>query len=61
MFDYEQPDYVRPTTLEGIKRLAKRIKKDREIKHTEALDVAAKISGYRHFHEAHVVLVKKPQ
>lgn len=52
MFDYEQPDYVPPSTLDGIKRLAKKIKKDRAIKHIEALDVASRLSGYQNFRNA---------
>ena len=32
---------IRPTTLEGIKRLAKLLKTERGIQHIQALDVAA--------------------
>lgn len=47
MSNYE----VHPTTINGIKRLASKIKKKELVKHTEALDRAAKsanFSNYRH-------------
>lgn len=37
------PSYTAPSTILGISRLAKKIGRERGIKHTIALDVAAKI------------------
>lgn len=42
----------RPSSLEGIKRLAKQIKLDEQIAHTAALDEAAKQAGYQNFNHA---------
>jgi hypothetical protein len=42
---------IRPSTLEGVKRLATRIKKERGVKHSNALDLAAQsanCANYRH-------------
>ncbi|MGO8036148.1 hypothetical protein [Rhizobium leguminosarum] len=36
---------VRPSTIEGIKRLAKRIASEKAVKHTAALDEAARVAG----------------
>ncbi|WFC43204.1 hypothetical protein [Pseudoxanthomonas sp. SE1] len=47
-----------PKTLEGIKKLAKKIKKAREITHTAALHEAAKVSGYDNYQHALNVLGK---
>lgn len=41
-----------PSTLEGIKRLAKRIKKEKCIQHSDALNEAAKVAGYENFRHA---------
>lgn len=46
------PSYTAPSTILGISRLAKKIGRERGIKHTIALDVAAKISGYQNFKHA---------
>ncbi|HBO94750.1 MAG TPA: hypothetical protein DD667_15820 [Gammaproteobacteria bacterium] len=46
------PLYIVPSTLRGISRLAKKIVRERGIKHTIALDVAAQISGYQNFKHA---------
>lgn len=43
---------IKPTTLAGIKRLAKTIKRERRIAHIEALDMAAKAAGYDNFNHA---------
>ena len=43
---------VHPTTLPGIKRAAKAIKRERGISHAEALDAAAKAAGYQNFRHA---------
>lgn len=40
---------VRPSSLEGIKRLAKRIASEKTVKHTAALDEAAHVAGYQTF------------
>lgn len=45
-------DYTPPSTLDGIKRLAKKLKKDRNIPHTQALEQAATIAGYQNYTEA---------
>lgn len=41
-----------PSTLEGIKRLAKSIKKEKGIQHSDALNEAAKVAGYENFRHA---------
>jgi len=41
-----------PSTLVGIKRLAKHRKRDLHISHTEALDVAASLAGYSNYRHA---------
>lgn len=40
---------VRPSSIDGIKRLAKRIASEKSLKHTAALDEAARIAGYQTF------------
>lgn len=45
-----------PTTLDGIKRLATRIKKTNDTKHFAALDIAATQAGFRDFREAQKIL-----
>jgi hypothetical protein len=37
---------IRPSTLDGIKRLAKRIKVERAIRHSQALDESAQLAGF---------------
>lgn len=46
------------STLEGIKRTAKRIKKDEGISHSEALNKSAIKSGYQNFRHAQNTLEK---
>jgi len=46
------PSSIAPSTILGISRLAKKIGRERGIKHTVALDVAAHISGYQNFKHA---------
>lgn len=41
--------YTPPNTLPGISRLAKSLSRERGIKHTHALDAAAKIAGYENY------------
>ena len=43
---------IRPTTLTGVKRLAKTIKKERGISHNEALKIAARQAGWLSYIEA---------
>lgn len=43
---------IRPTTLDGIKRLATQIKKRDDIAHSAALDAAARQAGYSSFAHA---------
>jgi hypothetical protein len=40
---------LKPTTMEGIKSLAKQIKRAEGIGHTEALNKAAKQAGHENF------------
>lgn len=47
---------IRPSTLDGIKRLANSIKKQRRIKHAIALDDAAQAAGFQNFRHAGNVL-----
>ncbi|QQE90096.1 DUF5623 domain-containing protein [Azotobacter chroococcum] len=50
------PQSVPPSTLPGIKRLAKSIRKQDQIPHLEALNKAAQSSGYENYHHARHVL-----
>ncbi|SCX28585.1 hypothetical protein DSM25558_4510 [Agrobacterium sp. DSM 25558] len=43
---------VRPTTLDGIKRLASQIRKEQGLKHALALDLAANAANYANFRNA---------
>tara|TARA_R110001606_G_scaffold8255_2_gene36160 strand:+ start:2439 stop:3752 length:1314 start_codon:yes stop_codon:yes gene_type:complete len=43
---------VRPSSIAGIKRLAKQIKKDQGIQHAAALDMAAKAASFENFKHA---------
>ncbi|PTU03583.1 hypothetical protein DBR45_06315 [Pseudomonas sp. HMWF031] len=49
-----------PTTLVGIKRLAKAIKREHEVPHHLALDIAAKKAGYLDYSHAQIVLSSQP-
>jgi|TARA_R110002049_G_scaffold12509_11_gene55964 hypothetical protein len=42
-------DQLKPRTIRGIKRLAKRIKKAEEIQYTAALNKAAQQAGFDNF------------
>ncbi len=44
---------VQPSSIEGIKRLAKTISKRDSIPHTKALDAASQVSGFGNFQHAH--------
>lgn len=45
-------DHIRPSSVEGIKQLAKRLKKSDGIQHAVALDQAAKAVGYGNYKHA---------
>lgn len=47
---------IRPSTMAGIKRLAALIKVERGIKHTPALEVAARLAGFQNLKHAQNVL-----
>lgn len=47
---------IRPSTMDGIRRLAKSIKVKRGIQHTPALEVAAQLAGYQNLKHAQNVL-----
>ena len=51
---------LRPTTLEGLKRHAKRIKRDEGGSHSLALELAAQRSGYPSYYAAKVSLTGTP-
>lgn len=51
---------IRPSTLDGIKRLAKAIKVERGVRHLQALDAAAQAAGYQNFRHAGNVLSGRP-
>lgn len=48
---------VRPSTMEGIKRLAKSIKREKNLTHAKALDQAAQAAGFEDFQHAHKTLI----
>ncbi len=45
---------IRPTTMRGLKRLAKKIKKDIGCAHHTALEDAAKAAGFHSYQAARV-------
>lgn len=47
---------IQPSTLEGIKRLAKAIKAEQSIQHMHALDLASQAAGFQNFRNASNVL-----
>ena len=47
---------IRPTTLTGVKRLAKQLKKMQGITHADALELAAKSANCVSFHHAQQTL-----
>ena len=57
-------DVIRPTSIEGIKRLAKHVKASEGIQHAKALDQAARSAGYENFIHARrqlpSICAKKP-
>lgn len=52
---------IRPSTLDGIKRLAKSLKTERCIQHVRALDEAAQAAGFQNFRHASNVLGAAPR
>jgi hypothetical protein len=47
---------IRPSTLDGIKRLASSLKAEQQIQHARALDLAAQAAGFQNFiHASHVL------
>jgi hypothetical protein len=53
--------FVRLSSIEGIKRLAKKIATEKSVKHTAALEEAAKIAGYQSFTQAKRALASQKQ
>lgn len=47
---------IRPSSLDGIKRLAKSLKVERGIQHVRALDEAARLAGFQNFRHARKAL-----
>src|SRR5690606_21326477 len=43
---------IRPSTMEGIQRLAKSLRGELSIKHLQALDAAAQAAGFQNFRHA---------
>ncbi len=52
---------IRPSTMDGIKRLAKSLKTERGIQHLRALDDAAQAAGFQNFRHASNVLRAAPK
>lgn len=48
------------TTLEYVKRLAKKIKKEQNITHVRALETASQMQGFSCYQECHQILKPKP-
>ena len=46
------------TTLDGLKRLAVKLKRENDMKHTHALEVVARAGGFRTYAAAKVALAK---
>lgn len=51
---------IRPSTVDGIKRLAKSLKIESGVRHLQALDDAARAAGYQNFRHAGNVLRGRP-
>jgi hypothetical protein len=52
-------DSIRPSSLDGIKRLAKSLKRERGIPHLQALDEAARKGNFQNFRHARGVLLAR--
>lgn len=48
-------------TIEDIKFIARKLKKEKGVKHAEALDLAAAMKGYQNYAHARRVLGDLPQ
>lgn len=48
--------YGLPRTLDGLKRTAKRVKRDEDVTHTQALDIVARRMGYENYTHARKTL-----
>jgi len=51
-------DSIKPTTLDGIKRLAKHIGRSQALQHAKALDVAAAQAGFASYAAARTALAR---
>lgn len=51
---------IRPSTLDGIKRLATSFKAEQKIQHARALDLAAQAAGFQNFAHANRALQQPP-
>lgn len=49
-----------PTTIVDIKRLARAVKREREVPHHLALDIASQTAGYRDYKHARKMLSSQP-
>jgi hypothetical protein len=49
-------DHIRPSSIKGIKQLAKRLKRAEAVLYTRALDMASKAAGFENFKHAQRVL-----
>lgn len=54
-------DALKPKTLDGIKKLAKKIGRADGIPHNKALEIASRQAGYENFQHARKQLVKEGQ
>ena len=52
---------IRPSSLDGIKRLAKSLRVERGVQHVRALDDAARLAGYQNFRHASNMLRGGPR
>lgn len=54
-----KPGPIIPTSLDGLKRLAKAIGKEQNISHCQALEVASKQAGYGCYADARKKIIAK--
>ena len=52
---------VRPSTIDGIKSLAKSLRREKQIKHAQALDLSAQAAGFNNFAHARRELGDRPR
>ncbi|MCE0974554.1 hypothetical protein [Pseudomonas putida] len=55
-----KPPALPPTTLRGIKRKAKTLSRELNIPHSEALEMASRLSGYQNLQHARRALKTHP-